>query len=93
MFDKQPKQPTIVRVTTNNYYMANLTVSLTPELEQFIDEQMALGEFESKGQLVKKALKKFEEDLIIDELLRISAEIDDGAYLKGDLDELAQKIK
>jgi putative addiction module CopG family antidote len=73
--------------------MGILSVSLTPELEKFIEDEVASGEFESKGQLIKKALKRFEEDLIVEDLLRISAEIEEGIYLEGDLDELAKKVK
>jgi putative addiction module CopG family antidote len=73
--------------------MGILSVSLTPELEKFIEDEVASGEFESKGQVIKRALKKLQEDLIVEDLLRISAEIEDGVYFEGDLDELAKKIK
>jgi putative addiction module CopG family antidote len=73
--------------------MAILSVSLTPELEKFIEDEVSSGEFESKGQLIKKALKRFEEELIIARLLKASREIDQGVYLEGDLDELVKKIK
>lgn len=73
--------------------MGILSVSLTPELEKFIEDQVSSGEFESKGQVVKKALRKFEEEVIIQRLLRISNEIDEGVYLEGDLRELMKKIK
>lgn len=72
--------------------MGILSVSLTPELEKFIEDEVASGEFESKGQVVKKALRKFEEELIIQRLLKISDEIDKGVYLEGDLRELMKKI-
>ncbi len=73
--------------------MGILSVSLTPELEKFIEDEVASGEFESKGQLVKKALKKFEEELIIQRILKAGIDIDEGIYLEGDLDELAKQIK
>lgn len=73
--------------------MGILSVSLTPELEKFIEDEVASGEFESKGQVIKKALKKLEEELIIQRLLKISDEIDKGVYLEGDLRELMKKIK
>jgi len=73
--------------------MSNLSISLTPELEKFINDEIASGEFESKGQLVKKALRKFEEDLIIQRLIRISSEIDEGEFLHGNLDDLVKQVK
>lgn len=73
--------------------MGILSVSLTPELEKFIEDEIAAGEFESKGQLVKKALKKFEEELVIARILKASAEAKEGKVLRGDLKELLKKIK
>lgn len=73
--------------------MGILSVSLTPELEKFIEDEVASGEFESKGQLVKKALRKFEEELVITRILKASAEAKRGKVLRGDLKELLKQIK
>ncbi len=73
--------------------MGILSVSLTPELEKFIEDEIASGEFESKGQLVKKALKRFEEEIVIARILKASAEAKEGKVLRGDLRELLKKIK
>lgn len=73
--------------------MSNLSISLTPELEKFIEDEVASGEFESKGQLVKKALRKFEEDLIIQRILKASAEAKEGMVLRGNLDDLIKEVK
>lgn len=73
--------------------MSILSVSLPPELEKFIEDEINSGEFESKGQLVKKALRKFEEDLVIERILRSSREVKNGEYFEGDLTKLAKKIK
>jgi Arc/MetJ-type ribon-helix-helix transcriptional regulator len=73
--------------------MSILSVSLTPEIEKFIDREIAAGEFESKGQLVKKALKKFEEDLVVERITIAAKEAREGNVLYGDLRELAKKIK
>ena len=73
--------------------MGILSVSLTPELEKFIEDEVSSGEFESKGQLIKKALKKFEEELIIQRILKASAEAKAGVVLRGDLDELVKQVE
>lgn len=73
--------------------MGILSVSLTPELEKFIEDEVASGEFESKGQLVKKALRKFEEELVIARIFKASAEAKKGKVLRGDLKELLKQIK
>lgn len=73
--------------------MSILSVSLTPEIEEFIAREMESGEFESKGQLVKKALKRFEEDLIVERILKASQKSKEGEIFQGDLKELAKKIR
>lgn len=73
--------------------MGILSVSLTPELEKFINDEVASGEFESKGQLIKKALRKFEEELIIQRILKASAEAKAGKVIRGDLRELLKQMK
>ena len=73
--------------------MGILSVSLTPELEKFIEDEVASGEFVSKGQLVKKALKKFEEELVIQRILKAGEEAETGMVLRGDLDELVKMVK
>ena len=73
--------------------MGILSVSLPPELEKFIEDEVASGEFESKGQVVKKALRKFEEELIIQRILKASAEAKAGKVLRGDLKELIKQVK
>lgn len=73
--------------------MGILSVSLTPELEKFINDEVASGEFESKGQLIKKALKRFEEEVVVARILKASKEAKAGLVLYGDLDELVKQIK
>lgn len=73
--------------------MGILSVSLTPELEKFIEDEVASGEFESKGQLIKKALKRFEEEVVIARILKAGAEVEQGIYLEGDLDDLVKLVK
>ncbi len=73
--------------------MSILSVSLPPEIESFIAAEMKSGNFESKGQLVKQALRKFEEELIVQRILRASQEVKEGKALSGDLRKLIKQIK
>lgn len=73
--------------------MSNLSVSLTPELEKFINDQIESGEFESKGQIVRKALREFEEDLLLQRLNKSVREVAEGKYYEGDLMEIDSQIK
>ncbi len=72
--------------------MAILSVSLPPDLESFIDQEIKSGEFESKGQVVKKALKKLQEDVVVERILRAGREVKEGKVLRGNLRDLV-KIK
>ena len=62
------------------------------EIEKFIHSEIDSGEFESKGQIIKKALKKFQEDLIVTRILTAEEEIRNGKGLRGDLKKLIKKI-
>ena len=72
--------------------MPILSVSLTPELDKFITEEVASGEFESKGQLIKKALKKFEEDTIVERVFKASRDAKEGKGVSGDLREILKNM-
>ena len=73
--------------------MAILSISITSKLEKFINDEVASGKFKSKNQFIKKALKKFEDDLVINRILRASREAKKGKYFEGDLRELVKNIK
>ena len=72
--------------------MTIITISLPDELNNFIEREVESGEFESKGQVVKKALKKFEEDTVIGRILLASKEAREGKILRGDLKKLSKLI-
>lgn len=72
--------------------MSILSVSLPPELEKFIESEIDSGEFESKAQVVKKALKKLQEDSTVARILKAEEEIKNGKGLRGDLKELVKDI-
>jgi Arc/MetJ-type ribon-helix-helix transcriptional regulator len=73
--------------------MTILSVSITSKLEKFIDDEVASGKFESKDQFIEKALKKFEDNLVIKRILRASREAKKGKYFEGNLRELVKNIK
>lgn len=68
--------------------MANLSVPLTKELEEFIENQVKLGKSENKASVVRRALRRLAEEEAIMTALRSEQE----PTLHGDLDELAQKV-
>jgi len=73
--------------------MAILSVSLPPDIEAFIESEIASGRFETKSQVVKRALRKLEEDIFADRILHASKEAHNGHVFRGNLRSLARKIK
>lgn len=69
--------------------MSTLSVPLTVELMQGIDELVASGKAANRADAARKALKKYIEDHVVEEILKASKE----PRLEGDLDELAAKFK
>jgi len=67
--------------------MSTLSVPLTPELEQFVVEHAAESGL-SKAGVIRQALKKYREDKLVADILRISKE----PTMYGDLKELMQQI-
>jgi len=70
--------------------MSTITVPLTPELEKFINSQLALGKAKSKSELVRRALQNLKEEEFITTVVFAQREIAEGKALVGDLDELAK---
>lgn len=70
--------------------MSTITVPLTPELEQFINSQLKLGNAKSKAELVRRAIQKMKEDEFVKTVLMAKQEVADGKALAGDLDILAK---
>jgi len=73
--------------------MSTLSVPLTPSLEIFITNMVKQGKAENKAQVVRQALRRFEEEEAVNSLLQARREVREGKVLYGDLDELAKKIK
>jgi Arc/MetJ-type ribon-helix-helix transcriptional regulator len=72
--------------------MSMLSVPLTPELEKKIVELVENGVAVNKADLARKAIEYFAEQQAIEDVLAAEREMEEGKFLKGDLDELAKKI-
>lgn len=68
--------------------MTTISIPITTELNQFIDEQVALGNASSKADLIRRVLLKFKEEEFINSVRKAKQEIKDGKVLRGDLDTL-----
>lgn len=70
--------------------MNTITIPITAELNDFIENQVKLGEASSKADLVRRAIQKMKEDVFVQHILQAKAEAATGKLLKGDLDQLAK---
>ena len=73
--------------------MSNITIPLTPELENYINTSVKSNAFESKSHFVRNAIKFFKDEMEVREILLASERGKRGIYLSGDLDDLAKSIK
>ncbi len=72
--------------------MSTLSVPLSPEQEQFIKQFVSEHKAPNKAEVVRRALRLFEEEEAVSNVLRAEQEVLEGKILKGDLRELARKI-
>lgn len=73
--------------------MTTLSVPISGELEQFINKMVKEGKGSNKADVVRRALREYEENRVIEDILKAQREITLGKGLKGDLRELIKKIK
>ncbi len=69
--------------------MTTISVPLSADLLRLLDELVANGIAVNKADAMRKALKKFSEDQVVERILQAER----GPRLKGDLDELAAKFR
>ncbi len=73
--------------------MSTISVPLSPELEKELNNLIESGYGSNKADVVRRAIKRVAEDEALEVLLRAQKEISLGLGLKGDLRELAKKLK
>ncbi|MDP3962574.1 MAG: hypothetical protein Q8Q03_01790 [bacterium] len=69
--------------------MPTISVPIPPSMAEFIENQIKMGKASNKAEVIRKAIAMFRENEAIEEVLRAQKE----PSLKGDLRELAKKIK
>ena len=70
--------------------MTTISIPITSELNEFIEEQVGLGKATSKAELIRRAIIKFKDDEFIASVLKAKQEIKQGKALVGNLDKLAE---
>ena len=71
--------------------MSTLSVPLTPQLEEFIKNQVKSGRAANKADVVRRALIALEEEEAIQVVLTSQKEALQGKILRGDLRTLLKK--
>ena len=73
--------------------MTTISVPLPPNMVEYIENEVRLGNFENKAQLIRKALEKFRENEAVESILRSERDVKEGRVFYGDLKEISKKFK
>lgn len=72
--------------------MSTLSVPLTQGLEEFIESFIHEGKAETKAEVARMALRKLEEDSLMNDLLIAEQEYKEGKTFAGDLRKLVKNL-
>ena len=73
--------------------MTTITVPINKDLENFIDEELSLGESESKAHLVRYALERLREERAFLRIEEAKRDVKEGRVYKGNLKILLKKFR
>jgi len=73
--------------------MTTLSVPISGDLEKFIERMVLDGKGANKADVVRRALREYEENEAVANILQSEMEIAQGKGLRGDLRELVKKFK
>jgi Arc/MetJ-type ribon-helix-helix transcriptional regulator len=73
--------------------MSTISVPLKKGHEEKLDELVKSGAGSSRADVMRKALDRLAEEEAVNVVLRSLQEVKEGKLLKGDLRELAKRIK
>jgi len=73
--------------------MTTLSIPVSGDLEKFIERMVKDGKGANKADVVRRALREYEENEALENILQSEIEIAQGKGLRGDLRELAKKFK
>lgn len=72
--------------------MSTISIPLNAQLEQGMEKLIAEGVADNKASFVRKAIEKFIEQTIIDDIREAEQELKEKKYLHGSIRELSDKI-
>ncbi|OHA93326.1 MAG: hypothetical protein A3H52_00170 [Candidatus Zambryskibacteria bacterium RIFCSPLOWO2_02_FULL_39_26] len=73
--------------------MTTLSIPVSGDLEKFIERMIKEGRGANKADVVRRALREYEENELLKNILQSEREIAQGKGLGGNLRELAKKFK
>ncbi len=72
--------------------MTNISIPLSAKLLEAVEKRVNDGDEESKSSLVRKAIQKYLDDKVFEEILLAQQEIKDGNRIRGDIRNIAKKF-
>jgi Arc/MetJ-type ribon-helix-helix transcriptional regulator len=73
--------------------MTTLSVPISGDLEKFIEGMVKAGKGSNKADVVRRALREYEENIALESILQSEREFAQGKVLRGDLRDLMKKFK
>ena len=72
--------------------MTNISVPIQKEYLEYIDAEIEKGDFDSRSQFIRNAIKKMIEEKEIAEIHEASKMAKLGEIFEGDIDQLVKKV-
>lgn len=72
--------------------MATITVTISEEVEEFINEEIAMGVCDTKAAFLRYALARLQEERALSHLQEAEMDIKEGRVSSGDLKVLLKKV-
>ena len=73
--------------------MTTLSIPISGELESFIDNMIKEGKGANKADVVRRALREYQENMAFETILQAEHEFKQGKVVRGDLSEILKKFK
>ncbi len=70
--------------------MTTISIPINDGLNNFIDEQVRLGNASSKAELIRRIIIKYKEEVFMKSLQEAEEDVRMGRVFTGDLDKLAE---
>ena len=58
--------------------MSNISISITPELESYLDEAVKSGEYDNRSSVIRKALVHFRREMAYQRIKQAHDEVQEG---------------